>query len=122
MGSTSYQILCSSVKYFLSYSAKSLILHSLKHEILSKSRRMIFFRLQCFPYVSKGSKRNSTHQNFFIVGNVTATEQIFCSNSIKTFSQNLNRMKFIHNISDIEIILYINQNLGLFLDSIIIIH
>ena len=32
-------------------------LHSLKHEILKKSRRVIFFLLQYFPYVSKGSKK-----------------------------------------------------------------
>ena len=31
-------------------------IHSLKHEILQKSRRVLFFRLQYFPYVSKGSK------------------------------------------------------------------
>ena len=65
-GSTTYQILCKSVKYFLSYSAnrqtdrltemKDLIfrnLHGLKYEILKKSRRVIFFRFLYFPYVSK---------------------------------------------------------------------
>ena len=75
--SSTYQILCNFVKYFLSYSAnrqtdgqtdrqtdrltemKDLIfrnLHGLKHEILKKSRRVIFFRFLYFPYVSKGSK------------------------------------------------------------------
>ena len=34
-------------------------LHSLKHKILKKSRRVIFSRLQYFPYVSKGSKNNA---------------------------------------------------------------
>ena len=32
-------------------------LHDLKHEILKKSRRVIFFRFLYFPYVSKGSKK-----------------------------------------------------------------
>ena len=31
-------------------------LHSLKYEILKKSWRVSFFRLQYFPYVSKGIK------------------------------------------------------------------
>ena len=32
-------------------------LHSLKHKILNKFRRVIFFRLHYFPYVSKESKK-----------------------------------------------------------------
>ena len=35
-------------------------LHGLKHEILKKSRRVIFFRFLYFPYVSKGSKNLKT--------------------------------------------------------------
>ena len=36
-------------------------LHGLKHEILKKSRRVIFFRFLYFPYVSKGSKNTTEH-------------------------------------------------------------
>ena len=39
-------------------------LHSLKHEILKKSRRVIFFLFLYFPYVSKGSKNLLFTQNF----------------------------------------------------------
>ena len=109
VGSTTHQILFSSAKYFLSYSANRQIdrqtdgqteikdrnfrnLHSPKYEILKKSRRVIFFRLQYFPYVSKGSK-------IFI--NIDVLEKFFTSLNLKLNKNKTQAIEHTYNTSNI---------------------
>ena len=75
-------------------------LHSLKHEILKKSRRVIFFRFLYFPYVSKGSKNRAVKLGYakFLEKNINYIRQIALNNSYpKTLVNNILNNNLLNN-------------------------